>query len=96
MRNTHPDLQLNHALPYGAIIHDRGVQFVVFSRSATEMRLLLYDDVAQREPSEVVYFDSRTDRWGDIWSVFVPGIGAGQLYHFQASGPFDPARGLRF
>ena len=37
-----------------------------------------------------------TDRWGDIWSVFVPGIGAGQLYHFQADGPFDPERGQRF
>jgi glycogen operon protein len=28
--------------------------------------------------------------------VFVPGLGAGTLYHIQADGPFDPERGQRF
>src|SRR5690606_37225054 len=41
-------------------------------------------------------FDRDNDRWGDIWSLFVPDVGQGQLYHFQADGPFDPARGQRF
>ena len=44
MRHTHPDLQFMHLLPYGAVLHDHGTQFVVFSRSATSMKLLLYDD----------------------------------------------------
>ncbi|MEZ6093171.1 MAG: glycogen debranching protein GlgX [Pirellulaceae bacterium] len=96
MRHLHPTLQLTHALPYGAIVHDRGVQFVVFSRNATEMRLLLYDDIEQSEPAEIISFDPDTDRWGNIWSVFVPGVSHGQLYHFQATGPHDPIRGLRF
>jgi isoamylase len=96
MLHRHPALQFHHPLPYGAILHDNGVQFVIFSRSATGMRVLLYDDVADREPSEVIAFDRSTDRWGDIWSVFVPGIGAGQLYHLQAEGPYDPERGQRF
>ena len=96
MAHPHPELQFTHLLPYGALIHDRGVQFVVFSRSATAMRLLFYDNVDDTEPSEIITFDSDTDRWGDIWSVFVPDIGAGQLYHFQAEGPFDPANGHRF
>ncbi len=30
------------------------------------------------------------------WHVFVPGVGAGQIYGFRAHGPDDPARGLRF
>ena len=96
MRHVHPKLQFTHMLPYGAILHDNGVQFVVFSRSATSMRLLLYDDVEDREPTEVVRFQRETDRWGDIWSIFVPGVGAGQLYHFQADGPFDPEHGQWF
>jgi len=96
MLHRHPALQFTHPLPYGAIIHDHGVQFVVFSRSATGMRVLLYQNVADSEPSEVIVFDRDTDRWGDIWSVFVPGIGAGQLYHLQADGPFDPQSGQRF
>ena len=96
MRKSNPESQFTHMLPYGAVIHDQGVQFVVFSRDATEMRLLLYDDVEDREPAEVIHFDRNTNRWGDIWSIFVPGIGPGQLYHFQASGPLDPSRGLLF
>ena len=96
MAHPHPELQFIHSLPYGALIHDRGVQFVVFSRSATAMRLLLYDNVADRRPSEVIRFDPDTDRWGDIWSVYVPGIGPGQLYHLQADGPYDPEQGQRF
>ncbi|HEY6564809.1 MAG TPA: glycogen debranching protein GlgX, partial [Pirellulaceae bacterium] len=96
MAHPHPELQFTHQLPYGALLHDRGVQFVVFSRSATAMRLLLYDRVEDREPVEVIAFDRENDRWGDIWSLFVPGVGTGQLYHFQADGPHDPAQGQWF
>jgi isoamylase len=96
MRHTHPILQFTHALPYGAIVREQGVQFVVFSRSATEMRLLLYQNSFDREPCEVIRFHPRTDRWGDIWSIFVPRLSPGTLYHFQADGPYDPARGQLF
>lgn len=96
MRHTHPRLQLYHSLPYGANVRDGGVQFSIFSRHATEMRVLLYDSVEQREPAEVLHFHPRTDRWGDVWSIFVPGIGEGQLYHLQCDGPHDPDRGLWF
>ncbi len=92
----HPALQFTSNLPYGAILHDGGVQFVVFSRSATTMRVLLYDKVDDREPTEVITFDRDNNRWGDVWSLYVPGLGAGQLYHFQADGPFEPDRGQRF
>ena len=91
-----PSLKFTHPLAYGAILHDDGVQFVVFSRSATAMRVLLYNDVADPEPSEIIDFDRDLNRWGDIWSVFVPGMGPGQLYHYQAEGPFNPDRGHRF
>jgi isoamylase len=97
-----PPLQFNFPLPYGAILQSAGpetvggVQFVVYSRSATAMRVLLYDRVDDAEPAEVIALDPEQDRWGDIWSIFVPGIGHGQLYHFQADGPFDPERGQRF
>ena len=96
MRQSTPELQFNHMLPYGAVVHDQGVQFVVFSRNATEMRLLMYDDVNDTEPSEIINFDPNTNRWGNIWSVFIPGVGPGQLYHFQASGPHDPTQGLLY
>jgi len=96
MRHPHPELQFTHFLPYGALIHDGGVQFIVFSRSATAMRLLLYNRVTETEPAEIIEFDPEADRWGDVWSLFVPGLSAGQLYHLQADGPYDPASGQWF
>jgi glycogen operon protein len=91
-----PALKFTHPLPYGAIIHDDGVQFVVVSRSATAMRVLTYDKAQDREPSEIIDFDPALNRWGDIWSIFVPGMAAGQLYHYQADGPHEPEKGHRF
>jgi len=60
------------------------------------MRVLLYDDVKDPEPAGSIEFDDELNRWGDVWSIFVPDLGAGQLYHFQAEGPFEPAEGHRF
>ncbi len=103
-----PPLQFSHPLPYGSLLREglaggkggvngqRGVQFVVYSRSATAMRVLLYNHADDPEPAEVISLDPSKDRWGDIWSILVPGLGHGQLYHFQADGPFDPDRGQRF
>ncbi|MEE2935605.1 MAG: glycogen debranching protein GlgX [Planctomycetota bacterium] len=96
MRQPCPTLQFAYQPPFGAKLQDTGVQFSVFSRSATTMRLLLYNKVSDREPAEVIEFDRDSDRWGDVWSLNVPGIDKGQLYHFQASGPWDPERGHRF
>ena len=91
-----PALQFSQPLPYGAVLHDKGVQFVVYSRSATAIRVLLYDAVDAADPAEVITLDPAKDRWGDIWSIYVPGVRPGQLYHFQADGPFDPEHGQRF
>ena len=96
MRLPSPTLQFAYEAPFGATLQETGVQFSVFSRSATSMRLLLYNRPNDREPAEIIEFDRDNDRWGDVWSLRVPGIDKGQLYHFQASGPWDPEQGHRF
>ena len=90
---SHPTLQFSHPLPYGAILIDGGVQFVVFSRSATAMRLMLYDNVDDAEPSEILHYDAESDRWGDIWSMFVPGHWPGPAVSPAGRRPFCTARG---
>jgi glycogen operon protein len=101
-RKPLPPLQFSHPLPYGAVLHEGGgrrkggVQFVVYSHSATALRVLLYSSPDAAEPDEIIALDPNKDRWGDIWSIFVPGLGPGTLYQFQADGPFDPERGQRF
>ncbi len=96
MVQTHPSLQFNYPLPYGAVPNTPGVRFSIFSRTATAMRLLLYRHVGDREPREVIDFDPDNDRWGGVWSMLVPDAEIGQLYHFQADGPFEPEAGHRF
>lgn len=96
MTNHSPVLKFNYLLPYGAILRAEGVQFSIVSRFATEMRLLLYKNVSDPDPSEIISFDPRIHRWGDVWTLYLEGIEPGQLYHFQASGPFEPAAGHRF
>ena len=96
MPHSKRSLQFHYPLPYGAVVQEDGVQFVVYSKSATAMSVLLYRRVNDRDPYRKVEFDPKTDRWGDLWSMFVPGLKAGQLYHFQADGPYDPVAGHRF
>ena len=96
MLHRHPALQFSHPLPYGAILHDNGVQFVVFSRSATAMRVLLYDKVTDRSLPRSSSSIAKPTAGAISGACSCPGIGAGQLYHLQADGPYDPARGQRF
>jgi isoamylase len=78
--------------PLGAAIRDGGVNFSVFSRSATGTELLLFDSADDPRPSRVIPFD----RTYHYWHQFVAGIGSGQVYAYRAHGPSDPANGLRF
>src|SRR3972149_1154067 len=89
-------LRFSHPLPYGAIVHEGGFHLVVFTRRATAMRVLLYDHVLDREPSQIINFDPDLNRWGDVWRIYVPGMLQDQLYHLQADGPYEPEKGNRF
>ena len=40
--------QTGRSFPFGATVLGEGVNFTVFSRQATRMELLLFDDAAQR------------------------------------------------
>ena len=64
----------------GATLHDGGVRFAV--RSATAMTLCLWDGETERR---VAMAGAE-----GLWSVDVPGIGAGQRYGFRAAA--DPAK----
>jgi glycogen operon protein len=96
MRLNNSELRLSYPLPYGATLTSQGVQFSVFSRNATDLRLLLYDRVSDTEPTDIIEFNHHEGRWGDVWTQFVPGLGAGQLYHLQAFGPYEPEKGHRY
>jgi isoamylase len=88
--------QAGRSFPLGATVVIGGVNFSVFSRQASRVELLLFDDAAAVHPARVIDLDARTHRTYHYWHVFVPGIGPGQVYAYRAIGPFDPEHGLRF
>jgi isoamylase len=82
--------------PLGAAVTDGGVNFSLFSRSASGVELLLFDREDDPKPSRVVGLDPVANRTYHYWHVFVPGVQPGQIYGYRVSGPAEPARGLRF
>ena len=83
-------IRRGRSCPLGATLSAEGVNFSVFSKSATLVELLLFDDVQAAQPARVIRLDSRRHRTYHYWHVFVPGLQAGQLYGYRVSGPCDP------
>jgi isoamylase len=82
--------------PLGATVLPGGVNFSVFSKNATLVELLLFDDKAAAAPSRVIPLEPRRHRTYHYWHAFVPALTAGQIYGYRAHGPAAPERGLRF
>jgi glycogen operon protein len=69
---------------------DRGVNFGVYAANAERVDLLLFDDADSAEPIQ----RWPMERFGDVWNLYVEGVGPGQLYGYVAWGPnwpFDDA-----
>ena len=87
---------LGEAHPLGATVYPGGVNFSIFSKNSTAMELLLFDAANESRPAKRIRLDPKKNRTFYYWHIFVPSIGAGQLYGFRAYGPFKPKEGLRF
>ena len=68
----------------------------MFSKHATTIDLLLFDERNAARPSRVIALDPRRHRTYHYWHAFVSGLEPGQTYAYRAAGPFVPDRGLRF
>ena len=91
------DVQAGNPLPIGgAHQQGEGVNFVLFSRRATGVRLEFYQNPDDSSPSRIIDFDPVRHRTGDVWHVWVRGIPAGQLYGYRVEGPYLPEEGHRF
>jgi isoamylase len=83
-------------LPFGTAEVQGGINFAFFSRDATRVRLELFKRPADAIPIKVIDLDPAHHRTGDIWHVWVSGIGPGQLYAYRVDGPYCPREGHRF
>ncbi len=86
---------IGRSFPLGATIAGGGVNFSLFSRTATGVELLFFDHESDARPSRVMPIDPAANRTYHYWHVFVPGAEAGQIYGYRVQGPHDPSRGYR-
>jgi isoamylase len=90
------DVRAGSPLPLGTHERGVGVNFAVFSRHASRVRLELFDHPEDALPARIIDLDSARNRTGDVWHVWVEGIGPGQLYAYRVDGPYEPSKGHRF
>jgi len=82
--------------PFGAHQHGDGVNFALFSRHATRVRIELYQSPGDRSPFEAIDLNPERHRTGDVWHAWVRGVSPGQLYAYRIEGPYRPEHGHRF
>jgi isoamylase len=85
----HADALPGSQFPLGATVHAGGTNFAVASGVADGLVLCLFDPAGAETQIPLRDYDA------GVWHAFVPGIGAGQAYGYRATGPYDPARGVR-
>src|SRR3569833_4744594 len=77
--------------PLGADARARGVNFAIYSETATAVFVCLFDDFGRQ--LDCVELHERT---AFVWHGFILNVKPGQLYGFRVDGPWDPNQGLRF
>ena len=76
--------------PLGATYDGEGVNFAIFSETASEIELCLFtgQDHEIRLPLQEVH--------NHVWHGYIPGLQPGQRYNYRVHGDFLPREGHRF
>ena len=80
---THP----GHRYPAGATASPKGVNFSIYSRHASYIELLLFENAADAQPFQVIPLEVRTHRTFFFWHIFVIDLPVGSYYAWQIDGP---------
>jgi isoamylase len=76
--------------PLGATFDGRGVNFAIYSETATRVELCLFDEHAR----EARYTLRQCTAF--VWHGYIADVRPGQRYGYRVYGPYDPKHGLRF
>ncbi len=88
-------LRPGRPFPFGASLVPGGVNFSIYSASATRCTLVLFDRGKPQPTAEIPFPDEF--RIGNVWSMTVFGLDVENVeYGYRMTGPFDPAGGQRF
>ncbi|MGZ8426883.1 MAG: glycogen debranching protein GlgX [Candidatus Binatia bacterium] len=79
--------------PLGATWDGKGVNFALFSESASKVELCLFDSFDAIQEAQRLELTERTDQ---VWHAYLPEVLPGQLYGYRVHGPYEPSQGHRF
>lgn len=82
--------------PLGATPDAAGVNFSLYSQTATRVELLLFTEADDTHPAQVLPMDPEHNRSFFFWHVYVEGLRPGWHYAYRVDGPRDVAAGHRF
>lgn len=72
--------------PLGAHSRGNGVNFEIFSRHASGVRLDLFVHLDAAMPARSILLNSARNKTGDIWHVWLEWVQPGQHYGFRVAG----------
>jgi glycogen operon protein len=90
------EITLGRSFPLGSTVYPDGVNFCLFSKHATQVYLLLFDEPNAAAPIETIALEPDGNNTFHYWHIFVKGIKAGQVYAYRVDGPNAPEKGHRF
>jgi len=67
----------------GPTVFDKGTNFSLYSANAERVELLLFDDPESDRPTQ----QFEMTPYGEVWNLYVEGVGEGQHYGFVLWGP---------
>jgi len=94
--SEHADVRARSPLALGTHETGGGVNFALFSRYASRIRLEFFNHSEDAMPARVIDLNSARNLTGDVWHVWVAGIESGQLYAYRMDGLYKPSEGHRF
>ncbi len=78
--------------PLGATWDGSGINFSIFSTTATKVELCLFDADGKTEIDRI----ELPQYTNEIWHGYVEDLGPGTTYGYRVYGPYEPAAGHRF
>jgi glycogen operon protein len=82
--------------PIGSTPQKGGVNFSVFSRNATSIELLLFDNKDDIKPTSTFVLTKDKNRSYFYWHIFIEGISENQYYAYRVDGEYNPAKSLAY
>ena len=86
------EIRPGQSFPLGATVYPDGVNFSVYSKNATGLDLLLFDEASDPKPAHLISLDPVTNRTYHYWHIFLSGLRHVSYMDIESGAPLSRAR----